>query len=166
MSSNKKVIILGSARSHGDTRKIVDFIREEVPMDLVDLNNKKISYYDYHHKNQSDDYIPLMESLVQYSTILLATPVYWYSMSAPMKTFFDRFSDLVTIRKDLGRALQGKTLASISCSGNENLNNSFSMPFRETAQYLDMHYKGHLHAWLENQEIPQEVNSRIKAFLL
>lgn len=165
MTNNRKVIVLGSARSNGDTRKIVDFIRHHEPMDLVDLNQKEIGYYDYQHKNQTDDYLPLMEGLVNYSTIFLATPVYWYSMSAPMKTFFDRLSDLVTIRKDLGRALQGKTLASISCSGSNDLNKSFSMPFLETAQYLDMKYKGHLHVWLENQEIPQEVNSRIKAFL-
>ena len=119
MTSNKKVIILGSARSHGDTRKIVDFNRQEFPMDLVDLNHKNISYYDYRHQNQNDDYLPLMESLISYSTIILATPVYWYTMSAPMKTFFDRLSDLVTIRKDLGRALTGKALASISCSSDD-----------------------------------------------
>jgi len=134
-------------------------------MDLVDLNQKNINYYDYEHGNQSDDYIPLMETLVGYSTIVLATPVYWYSMSAQMKTFFDRLSDLVTIRKDLGRALQGTTLVSVSCSGSNDLNESFSMPFRETAQYLDMHYKGHLHTWLADQKIPMEVSNQIKSFL-
>ena len=165
MPNSQSVIILGSSRSQGDTRKVIDFIRQEMPIDLIDLNHKNISYYDYDHKNQGDDYLNLMEELIGYSTFIMATPVYWYSMSAPMKTFFDRLSDLVTIRKDLGKGLAGKKMASISCGSDNDLKDGFYMPFRETAYYLKMDYLGHLHTWVENQKIPNTVTTMIKEFI-
>jgi multimeric flavodoxin WrbA len=49
----------------------------------------------------------------------MVTPVYWYTMSGIMKVFFDRFSDLLRIEKDLGRKLRGKSMAVISCGADE-----------------------------------------------
>ena len=82
--------------------------------ELIDLNDFDISYYDYDHKNRQDDFLPLMKKLIErYKTLVFATPVYWYTMSAVMKTFFDRISDLLTIEKDLGRQLRGKNMVLI-----------------------------------------------------
>ncbi len=44
----------------------------------------------------------------KYDVLIFATPVYWYSMSGIMKVFFDRITDLLTIKKDIGRKLKGK----------------------------------------------------------
>ena len=114
------IIIIGSSRSDGNTRKIVDQMAHfNNSLDIVDLNDKNIGYYDYSHANEEDDYIPLVERVLNYDLIFFVTPVYWYSMSAIMKTFFDRITDLLTIRKDLGRKLRGKMMGSISC-GSDN----------------------------------------------
>lgn len=103
-----QVIIFGSSRSFGNTRKVVDDILDSAGIELCDLNNFNISPFDYEHRNQSDDFIPLIEKLLAYDTCIIATPVYWYNMSTQHKIFFDRFSDLLKIRKDLGRKLRGK----------------------------------------------------------
>ena len=59
-----------------------------------------------------------METIIQkYDTIIFATPVYWYSMSGTLKTFFDRLSDLLHYKKELGRQMRGKKMAMISNSG-------------------------------------------------
>lgn len=55
--------------------------------------------------------------MVCYNPIILATPVYWYSMSALMKTFIDRWGDLLDIRKDIGRRLTNKELYIITSFG-------------------------------------------------
>ncbi|PCH74876.1 MAG: FMN reductase [Flavobacteriaceae bacterium] len=114
--------------------------------DLIDLNDYKIDYYDYEHKNQNDDYLPLMNELIKkYDKFIFATPVYWYSMSGIMKVFFDRITDLLEIEKDLGRKLRGKNMAAISCSIGNNLGDTFWLPFSETANYLGMKYLGNIH---------------------
>ena len=161
-----QLIILGSSRSHGDTRKVVDYIRNQQEFDLLDLNGKNISYYDYESKNQHDDFLPTMEDIVsKYQTIIFATPVYWYSMSAVMKTFFDRISDLLRIRKEVGRKLRGMNMAMLSCSNGDDRILHFEMPFIESAKYLGMNYLGDVHTWLDAGNIPEEVKSRINQFL-
>lgn len=39
-----------------------------------------------------DDYESLMEQVMSHDLLIFATPVYWYSMSAAMKLFIDRWS--------------------------------------------------------------------------
>ncbi|MEJ2112587.1 MAG: hypothetical protein P8X62_02390 [Flavobacteriaceae bacterium] len=57
---NKTVIILGSSRSNGNTKKIVDeLILLSPEIDIVDLNDYNIGYYDYDFKNESDAFFNL-----------------------------------------------------------------------------------------------------------
>ncbi len=142
---SKTVIVSGSARE-GDTKELVKELSHVSGWDVIDLNDYIISYYDYEHNNRHDDYLPLMQAIIdQYDTIVFATPVYWYAMSGILKVFFDRFSDLLTIEKSMGRRLRGKNMAAISCSVGNNLGEQFWLPFIETAKYLGMNYTGSLH---------------------
>ena len=165
MEKTNTVIILGSSRSHGETRQVCDFIVEKTGFDLIDLNQFDFSYYDYEHRNAGDDFLPLMERIIEkYDHIYLATPEYWYTMSAVMKNFLDRLSDLLTIRKDLGRRLRGRAMGLISCAGHDVLKPGFEMPFEESAKYLGMKYLGHLHAWVEAGKIASVGKQRIVGF--
>ncbi len=144
----KKLIIIGSSRKNGETKKVVDELIRISNWDLIDLLDHKISYYDYEHMNRDDDFIDLMKRIINgYDVIIIATPVYWYSMSGIMKVFFDRISDLLTIEKDLGRKLRGKYMAVISSSNGNNLGDFFWLPFKESANYLGMHYITDLHTY-------------------
>lgn len=155
MAASNTVIILGSSNSNGNTRKAVNYLAEKLQCDVLDLNNFKIGYFDYDFKNRHDDFLPLMESITsRYDTLIFATPVYWYTMSAVMKTFFDRLSDLLKIRKDVGRRLRGKSMAAISCSEDDDLVAGFYMPFRESAAYLGMQYLGGYHCWVDDGRFP------------
>ncbi len=138
---NNPIIILGSSRSFGETRKAVDLIIGDRNIKIVDLRDLNISLYDYEHNNKDDDYIPLMEEVIEHELIILATPVYWYSMSATMKIFIDRISDLLTFRKDLGRKLRGKKLFVIS-SFSTSMPQGFEDAFSQTCEYLGMQYQG------------------------
>lgn len=114
--------------------------------DLLDLNDNNFSYFDYKHENRNDDYLPLIKEIIEkYDTLIFATPIYWYSMSGIIKVFFDRFTDLLTVEKELGRKLRGKKMAVISCSIGDNLGDNFWFPFSETAKYLGMKYIGNMH---------------------
>ena len=142
----KSVIIVGSSRNDGDTATLVSELKELSNWDIIDLNDYEINYYDYDHLNRADDFLPLMNELIdKYDTLIFATPVYWYAMSGIMKVFFDRISDLLTIEKPLGRRLRGKNMAVISSSNGNNLGDSFWLPFIESAEYLGMTYLENLH---------------------
>lgn len=142
----KKVIIVGSSRRDGNTSFLTKKLVKKSEWDLIDLNDFNFSYYDYNSKNKSDDYLTLMSHIIEtYDVLIFATPVYWYAMSGIMKVFFDRLTDLLTIKKELGQKLRGKKMAAISCSTGNNLGDAFWLPFLETANYLGMGYIGNTH---------------------
>ena len=163
----KPVIIFGSSRNDGNTRKMANAVREALDIPLVDLAEKDIAPYDYEYNNKDDDFLPTIEEVIEnFDTIIFATPVYWYSMSAQLKTFIDRFSDLVRIHKDTGRKLRGKNMALISCASDEELYPEFPMPFIRSANYLGMNYLGNVHGYVNPEgELPKGVKENILKFV-
>lgn len=148
-----KLIILGSSRKDGDTKKIVDELITISKWDFIDLSDYNFSYYDYEHKNSNDDFLTLMRKVIDnYDVLIFATPVYWYSMSGVMKVFFDRITDLLDDEKELGRKLRNKSMAALSSSNGDNLGEYFWLPFSETAAYLGMNYLGNIHTFPNQNE--------------
>ena len=148
-----KVIILGSSRKDGETKKVVSELIRISGWDLIDLKDYNISQFDYEHLNRNDDFIQLMKKITEnYDVLIFATPVYWYSMSGIMKTFFDRFTDLLRIEKDTGRKLRDKYMAVISCSNGDNLGDHFWLPFKKSSEYLGMNYIANLHTYQGKDE--------------
>ncbi len=143
---NETVIIMGSSSSEGHTARISKHLAMENGWSIIDLNKYNIGYYDYQHENRMDDFIPLIkEILKKYNTLLFSTPVYWYTMSAVMKTFFDRLTDLLDFELSDDFSFRGKQLAVISNSVETHLEYPFDIPFEKSANYLEMEYVGHQH---------------------
>ncbi|WP_299900681.1 NAD(P)H-dependent oxidoreductase [uncultured Aquimarina sp.] len=162
----KGIIIQGSSRSNGDTHTVVSYLENVTGFDVIDLNQRDINYFDYEFQNK-DDFEVIFKNMVQnYQTIVLATPVYWYTMSGVMKVFLDRISDYLYKEKDFGRMLRGKEMSMISCSNDDDRVEEFSMPFSRSAAYLGMEYIGDVHAWIKNNELSSEVKEKINAFAL
>lgn len=160
----KGIIIQGSSRSNGDTGTVVSYLKNITGFDVVDLNQREINYFDYEFKNE-DDFEVLFKNMVQnYQTIVLATPVYWYTMSGVMKVFLDRISDYLYKEKDFGRMLRGKEMAMLSCSNDDDRVDEFNLPFSRSATYLGMDYLGDIHTWINDRELSLEVKEKINAF--
>ena len=88
------VVLLASSRSEGNTFALARLVLPEASPPLVNPSAPRISYYSYSNDNASDDFLPLVEELMASPLWVLATPLYWYSMSAQAKTFIDRLSNL------------------------------------------------------------------------
>jgi len=129
-----------------NTRKLVDILNQGHNSAVVNLSSLSMSYYDYDHANREDEFIDVVNRLLEFKTIVFATPVYWYSMSAQMKTFFDRTSDLLNIRKSLGKALKGRNTYLVSTGTDMELPEGFEVPFKRTSDYFEMNYKGSFYA--------------------
>ncbi|EJO2026800.1 TPA: flavodoxin family protein [Vibrio diabolicus] len=135
-------VILGTSKSDGNTRKLADSFVEQSGAKLFDLSNFNVSFYDYSHENKNDDFLPIIHELLSFDHLVFASPVYWYSMSAQLKVFFDRLSDLLTIEKELGRRLKGKSISVLSTGYNLELPDCFVQPFELTAKYMQLEFKG------------------------
>ena len=158
------VIIQGSSNSLGETYKITSLVSEKMGYPIVDLKSKRIGQFDYEFRNKNDDFHPLRKHIVDsYDILILATPVYWYTMSGIMKKFLDRFSDC--LEKETGHKLKGKEMAVISSGEDEILKDGFHMPFIETSRYLGMKYITDIHSWHSNGEIPEKVKIRLEDFI-
>ena len=138
----KIAVIIGTSKADGNTRQLVDAFVKQTDSNVFDLAMCNISFFDYLHENKSDDFLPLIREVISYDHIVFATPVYWYSMSAQLKVFFDRLSDLLTIEKGLGRDLKGKSISILSTGFDVNCPECFIQPFEMTANYLGLNFKG------------------------
>jgi len=140
--TEKPLVILASARKQSDTKDFLNTVFADNDYDLVDLLDFYISPYSYlNNYPGTDDFLKIIDELINHKVIVFATPVYWYAMSGIMKTFFDRFTDIVTTKKHLGRQLQGKSTFLLAVGAEEELPNGFEIPFKLTSEYLHMRYQ-------------------------
>ena len=138
---NKDVVVLGSARKGSDTRKLLEALFPSGTVKFLDLLAYKVYPYSYSGQYPADDqFLQVMELILQHQRVLFATPVYWYAMSGLMKTFLDRLTDVVTIQKELGRQLAGKETFLIAVGADKELPLGFEKPFELTSDYFDMKY--------------------------
>ena len=157
---------MGSSNSLGDTYGVCKSIVDKNGFKFQDLNELVIMPYDYEHENKDDDFLGFMRHVLKsYDTIILATPVYWYSMSGIMKNFIDRFTDLLTIEKELGRQLRGKSLMALSVSNSDDCPKEYPMPFEKSAEYLGMKWLGYAHFPVSEKELLEKRLHEIEKLL-
>ena len=104
-----------------------------------------------------------MERVLEHDTIILATPVYWYTPSAYMKMFIDRLTDCISTRKDIGEALKGKKVYMIGTYGNEH-SEDFFRPIEKTCIYLGMHFGGCFVYYMGEDAAKKAGNDDLDAF--
>lgn len=100
--SKKVLIISSSPRKYGNTDTLCnEFMRGALEKghyaEIIMLRNKKINYCtgcgtcgSTHRCVQRDDMPALLEKMIAADVIVLASPVYFYSVSAQLKTMIDR----------------------------------------------------------------------------
>ncbi|MCA0175921.1 MAG: NAD(P)H-dependent oxidoreductase [Proteobacteria bacterium] len=118
-------VILASARSAGNTRTLVDMCFA-AGVSIEDLARLHVAGYAYDDRHAEDDFLPLIRRLLAADVWLLATPLYWYTVSAQAKAFIDRLTDLITVAKPLGRQLRGRALG-VLCTGTDSAPPPLSM---------------------------------------
>jgi multimeric flavodoxin WrbA len=168
---NSLVFVIGTSRSDGNTWLLLNHVNKKVNAKIIDLSKLDISYFDYKYQNIGDDFIKTIEEILEFQTIGFVSPMYWYSVSAQMKTFIDRLSDLLGPRKDLGRRLRGKD-SFLLATGNteEEITAGMEDPIKLTSDYLGMRYRGAFYARIKedrilNEQILEEVSQFVEGTL-
>lgn len=160
------IVLFASSRRNGNTGRLTDCIAAELGIEVVDLGTKRISAYDYEHRNRGDDFEPLVWRVLEFDQILFATPVYWYAVSPPMKVFLDRISDFLDLPEllDGGRRLRGKTGYVVCTSIYDEAPKSFVGAFADTFDYLGMSFGGIAHANCRDGYDPARHDGEARAF--
>ena len=137
----KTTVILGTARDESNTLAAIKELCPFSPYKIIDLRQLNIEPYSYSRISGQDDFLMVAKEIELSDRIVFATPVYWYSMSASLKNFFDRLTDLLSTYKSIGKNLKGKKTYLISTGSSPELPDGFEVPFRLTSAYFDMTYE-------------------------
>ena len=166
MERNMSIIgFLGSSRADGNTAALTNAVFSELKSAvLVDLSELMIGPYSYDNAYAADDFLPLARPMAKADAIVFASPVYWYSMSAQMKAFFDRLTDLTEGEmKPVGKSLAGKRMFVIATGNSPTAPDSFVRPFADTAGYFNMRWGGLFYAQGAG-ELSAQTRAAAKAF--
>ena len=144
--ANYVTIISGSARLDGNTASLANHLRLKLGPSarICDLSQFTVEPFNYDCHDDRDDFRTIVAMMLESEHIVFATPIYWYSMSAPLKAFFDRLTDLLHDPTDRlsGRALAGRNVWLMANGTDESLPVGFDVPFARTADYFDMVWRG------------------------
>lgn len=163
----KPLVILGSHRSPSHTQQFLEAVFVGQQLTLANLLEIEILPYAYAADYPAqDEFFRVVDQLLAHDRIVFATPVYWYAMSGRMKNFFDRLTDLVTTRKELGRQLRGKTMLLLVVGADAALPEGFAVPFTSTAAYFEMHFGGSIYACSKHPSFPGQVTEEMRRFQL
>jgi multimeric flavodoxin WrbA len=156
----KKILILnGSPRRRGNSAVLADQLAEGArsrgaEVESVYLHGLDIRACDgcdaCHELEEGciirDDMQPLYPKLREADVIVIATPVYWFSVSAQTKLCIDRWYALETSK---GSALKGKQFALLLVYGDSDLHTSGGInavgTFESLARYLKAEIVGIVH---------------------
>jgi multimeric flavodoxin WrbA len=160
------IALFGSSRRNGNTGQLIDHLAEELDVEVVDLGSLRMSPYDYEHRNRGDDFEPLMKRVLAFQHIIIASPVYWYAVSPPVKVFLDRISDYLDVPDLLadGRRLRGKSGYIVCTSIYEEAPAPFVAALKDTFAYLGMRHGGVLHANCREGYARSSFETQVAAF--
>ncbi len=165
--TNESVILFASSRPDGNTKHLVDEYAKLTGSEVIDLVNHKINHFNY--KQQNDDFEALVRKILKYKTIIIASPVYWYSVSSLMKTFLDRLTELLIFDKELGRQLRDKSGVLLATGASVQPESCFEQQIKLSFDYLGMDYLGMLYCYCESDfriiEHQKSINQFITANL-
>ncbi len=160
------IALFSSSRRYGNTGRLMDRIASKLKIEVVDLASLRLSPYDYDHLNRDDDFESLMKRVLTHDQVIFASPIYWYAVSPAMKAFLDRISDFLELPELLpeGRRLRGKTAYVVCTSVCDEASPEFMGAFRETFNYLGMHFGGAVHVNCQDGYLPTVHDPEAVAF--
>lgn len=144
----KTLVLFSSANKQGNTAKTIEHIAADHTVEVVDIDLLTITPYRYENRYPADDFYPLVEKMLASDNIVFASPIYWYSVTAPMKALIDRMTELLDVAelKPKARALESKRGFVLTSSGKQAICPTFHSFFEGLFRYFNIEYAATLHA--------------------
>jgi multimeric flavodoxin WrbA len=153
-NSRNFVFILGSARYDGNTEHLARYAAESLPASVhqtwIHLLDHKLPLFEDIRHDETRKYSVGSERIILDATlaatdIVIASPVYWYSVSAATKLYLDHWSGWMRLEGvDFKARMAGKTLWGISALSDEDWSGAQPLvdTLRLSAEYMKMNWGG------------------------
>ncbi|MFD7115880.1 flavodoxin family protein [Streptomyces sp. NPDC056652] len=148
------LFVLGSSRSDGNTeilaRAAAQQLPASVPQRWVDLADLPLpDFQDGRHETDTwsaGEYEEtLRQATLEATDIVIASPLYWYTLSAQMKRYLDYWSGWLTVTdSDFAERMAGRTLwgVSVMSADDEAVGAGLVTTLNNSAAYLRMRFGG------------------------
>jgi putative NADPH-quinone reductase len=154
MAMSNTIVIFGNSSRPDGGRALADEVAREFGFKVLDLADHEIN-----NREINDPLIEVVEHLIHADTIIFATPVYCYSMSARMKLFMDQLTDLARMDGELRAMLRGKR-GLLLCTGTELIApRYFEETFSLLLAYLGIEYAGMLYRPRDTAFTPAQIRA-------
>lgn len=139
----RRLIVVGSAEGGSQTEKWLASLKDFENYEILKLHEYDLSQYKYDGEYPStDSFLAIVDKVLRADLITFASPIYWYAVSGHLKLFLDRFSDLISKNKELGKQLYGKAVELFATGSDREAPIGFDVPINLTALYFGMDYLG------------------------
>ncbi|WP_055529910.1 flavodoxin family protein [Streptomyces graminilatus] len=149
------LFLLGSSRSDGNTEALARQAAEQLPADVeqrwLSLAEHPLPDFEdlrhdaEHVRPTGDDAALLLDATLAATDIVIASPLYWYSVSAPVKRYLDHWSGwLRTPGVDFRASLAGRTLWGVTVLAGPDPETADPLvgTLRSSAAYMEMRFGG------------------------
>ncbi|MDF2627723.1 MAG: flavodoxin family protein [Symbiobacteriaceae bacterium] len=122
----RTLVLYGSSRRHGNSETLTDLVLKEIPCTRIYLSDVHIKpVVDQRHIETGyapvdDDYDQITEQVLAHDLLVFGAPIYWYGMPAPMKLFFDRWSQNLRDKRYQFKATLAQKEAYVVLTGGDN----------------------------------------------
>ncbi|MEU5957230.1 NAD(P)H-dependent oxidoreductase [Streptomyces sp. NPDC047525] len=153
--TRKFLFVLGSSRPEGNTEVLARRAAEQLSPDVEQrwLNLADHPLPDFEDLRHDSDYVrpsgdstaTLLDATVEATDIVIASPLYWYSVSATTKRYLDYWSGWLRIPEvDFKATLAGRTLWGVTALADEEpvVAEPLVGTLRNSAAYLGMRFGG------------------------
>ncbi|MFD9035986.1 flavodoxin family protein [Streptomyces sp. NPDC059567] len=148
------LFVLGSSRSDGNTEVLARAAAAQLPADVpqrwVDLNRLPLpDFQDGRHETASwpagENEETLRQATLAATDIVIASPLYWYSLSAQTKRYLDYWSGWLNVPgSDFKQRMAGRTLWGVTAMahGEHVVADGLATTLNHSAAYLRMRFGG------------------------
>ncbi|WP_137991456.1 flavodoxin family protein [Streptomyces vilmorinianum] len=148
------LFVLGSSRADGNTEILARAAAERLPADVpqrwVDLARLPLpDFQDGRHEtagwSAGENEETLRQATLEATDIVLASPLYWYTLSAQTKRYLDYWSGWLTAPgSDFKERMAGRTLWGVTVMAHreDSVAGGLETTLNHTAAYLGMRFGG------------------------
>lgn len=149
------LFVLGSSRTDGNTELLARKAAEQLPGDVkqqwIDLNDHPLPDFedlrhDSDHRRPTEGSVGLLfDATLAATDIVIASPLYWYSLSGQAKRYLDYWSGWLRIPgADFKGTLEGRTLWGVTALAHEEFEvaEPLTGTLNHSAAYMGMRFGG------------------------
>lgn len=121
----KIILITASHQKQANATILARRVLQGLVFEEIDLSNLEIHDVEDHRfdhgwsQHQNDDFYGLMDTMLKSDVVVLASPIYWYSVSARLARFIERWSESRHQNPNFGSHMKSKKMILVLTGGDQ-----------------------------------------------